>query len=39
LVKLGKKQKAIEALRAYIKVSNSNNARLLLDNIRTGKFK
>ncbi len=39
LVKLNKKEKAIEILRKYIKQSNSLNAKVLLDNIRSGKFK
>ncbi|MBA1438050.1 MAG: CDC27 family protein [Epsilonproteobacteria bacterium] len=38
LVKLGKKNKAIQALSEYIKYSHSSNAALLLDAIKTGKF-
>ncbi|MCF6330204.1 MAG: hypothetical protein L3I99_01490 [Sulfurimonas sp.] len=39
LVKLGKKEIAIKALLKYIQQSNSNNAKILLENIGTGKFK
>ena len=39
LVKLGKKDKAIKTLRRYIKYSHSYNARSLLDEIISGKFK
>ncbi len=39
LVKLGQKRKAIQTLEVYIKTSKSNKAKLLLDNIKTGKFK
>lgn len=39
LVKLGRKDQAIKTLQAYIKTSNSSKAQILLDNIRTGKFK
>ena len=39
LVKLGRKKQAIETLNAYIKVSTSSKAQLLLNNIKTGKFK
>ncbi len=39
LVKLGKKEMAIKTLLKYIQQSNSNNAKVLLENIRTGKFK
>ncbi len=38
LVKLGQKKRAIEALQAYIKVSKSNNAKILLNKIISGKF-
>jgi len=39
LVKLGKKKKAITILKKYIKQSHSNGAKILLDEIRSGKFK
>lgn len=39
LVKLGKKNKAIEVLNKYIKHSHSSNAKMLLDNITSGKFR
>jgi len=39
LVKLGKKDKAIYTLEKYIKSSKSVNAKMLLDNIKSGKFK
>ncbi len=39
LVKLGQKERAIKTLKAYIKTSHSSKARILLDNILTGKFK
>lgn len=39
LVKLGKKDKAITMLKKYINHSNSNSARILLDNITSGKLK
>jgi len=39
LVKLHKKNKAIHTLQAYIKVSHSSNAKILLHNITSGKFK
>ncbi len=39
LVKLGKKEKAIQTLRAYIASSRSTKAEILLNNILTGKFK
>lgn len=38
LVKLGKKQDAVKALREYIRFSHSNNATMLLNDIQTGKF-
>lgn len=38
LVKLGKKRDAIKALREYIRFSHSNNAKMLLNDIQTGKF-
>lgn len=38
LVKLGKKEKAIKALKEYIKYSQSSNAKLLLNDIQNGKF-
>ncbi|TKI69694.1 hypothetical protein FCU45_06450 [Sulfurimonas crateris] len=39
LVKLGKKEMAIETLKKYIKHSDSSQARQLLDEILSGKFK
>ena len=39
LVKLGKKDKAIKVLTKYIEHSHSSNAKVLLDNITSGKFK
>jgi len=39
LVKLHKKQLAIKTLQKYIQYSHSGNARVLLDEIRTGKFR
>lgn len=39
LVKLGKKDKAIEVLKKYIKNSHSQRANLLLNNIKSGKLK
>lgn len=39
LVKLGQKKRAIETLGAYIKTSNSSRAQILLENIKTGKFR
>jgi len=39
LVKLGKKKKAITVLRKYIKQSHSSGAKILLDEIRSGKFR
>jgi len=39
LVKLGKRDKAIETLKKYIKQSHSSGARILLDEIYAGKFK
>ena len=39
LVKLGQKERAIKTLKAYIKTSHSSKAKILLDNILTGKFK
>ncbi len=39
LVKLHKKDKAIHTLQAYIKVSHSSNAEILLNEIKSGKFK
>lgn len=38
LVKLGKKEKAIEILKKYISNSHSQRATILLDNIRLGKI-
>ena len=38
LVKLHKKNKAIHTLEEYIKVSHSNNAEILLHEIKSGKF-
>jgi len=39
LVKLGKKDKAIATLKQYIKQSHSSSAQILLDEIRSGKFR
>ena len=39
LVKLNQKAKAIQTLKQYINYSNSNQARLLLEEIVSGKFK
>lgn len=39
LVKLGHKERAVKTLRAYIEVSHSSKAKILLQNIVTGKFK
>ncbi len=39
LVKLGHKDRAVKTLRAYIDVSHSSKASILLENILTGKFK
>ena len=38
LVKLGKKDKAIATLKKYINHSHSNSAKILYDEIRSGKF-
>jgi translation initiation factor 2 beta subunit (eIF-2beta)/eIF-5 len=38
LVKLKQKGRAIKILQAYIDKSGSNKAKILLDNIKTGKF-
>jgi tetratricopeptide (TPR) repeat protein len=39
LVKLNKKNKAIKTLTKYVKHSSSGNAKVLLDDIKSGKFK
>ncbi|SFV50076.1 Transformation system protein [hydrothermal vent metagenome] len=39
LVKLGQKERAIKTLKAYIQNSQSNKAKILLNNIMTGKFR
>ena len=39
LVKLGEKQKAIQTLQKYIEYSHSNSAEILLNEIRSGKFR
>jgi len=39
LVKLGEKDLAIKTLKKFIKQSHSNSAKILLDEIRSGKFK
>ncbi len=39
LVKLHKKDKAIQTLKEYIKVSHSSNAEILLNEITSGRFK
>ncbi|MGD9719509.1 MAG: hypothetical protein AB7U24_09720, partial [Sulfurimonadaceae bacterium] len=39
LVKLNEKEMALKTLRQYIEHSGSNQAKLLLDEIRNGKFK
>jgi tetratricopeptide (TPR) repeat protein len=39
LVKLGEKDMAIKTLQAYIRSSDSNNAHVLLEEIRSGKFR
>lgn len=39
LVKLGKKDKAIKILTKYVNHSGSGNAKVLLDDIKAGKFK
>jgi predicted Zn-dependent protease len=39
LVKLNKKNKAIKTLTKYVKHSGSGNAKVLLDDIKAGKFK
>ncbi len=39
LVKLHKKNKAIHTLEEYIKISHSSNAEILLNEIKSGKFK
>jgi len=39
LVKLGEKDMAMKTLKAYIRSSDSNNAQLLLEEIRSGKFR
>ncbi len=39
LVKLNEKGEAIKTLNKYIEYSHSNQAKILLDDIRTGKFK
>ena len=39
LVKLNKKEMAIKTLKEYIKYSHSGNARILLNDIESGKFK
>ena len=38
LVKMGKKEKAIQLLQEYISKSHSTNAAILLDNINSGEF-
>ncbi len=38
LVKMGKKEKAIQLLQEYISKSHSTNAAILLDNIKSGEF-
>ena len=38
LVKIGKKNMAIQTLQEYVKESHSDTARILLDEIRSGKF-
>jgi tetratricopeptide (TPR) repeat protein len=39
LVKLNKRQKAIQTLTKYVKHSGSGNAKVLLDDIKSGKFR
>lgn len=39
LVKLGKKEMAVQTLREYVKESGSDSARILLDEITSGKFR
>ncbi|MDQ7068166.1 MAG: CDC27 family protein [Sulfurimonas sp.] len=39
LVKMGKRDKAISTLKSYIKQSHSSSARILLDEIYSGKFR
>ncbi len=39
LVKLNKREMAIKTLREYLKYSHSGNARILLNDIKSGKFK
>ena len=39
LVKLNKREKAIKTLTRYVNHSGSGNAKVLLDNIKSGKFK
>ncbi|WP_457748104.1 hypothetical protein [Sulfurimonas sp.] len=39
LVKLGKRDMALKTLQEYIQSSHSSNARILLNDIRSGKFK
>ena len=39
LVKLNRKEMAIKTLKEYIKYSHSGNARILLNDIESGKFK
>jgi hypothetical protein len=39
LVKMNKKEEAVKTLQRYIQHSNSNQAKILLDEIQSGKFK
>jgi len=39
LVKLNKKEMAVKTLQQYVEHSQSNQAKLLLDEITSGKFK
>ena len=39
LVKMNKKEEAVQTLQSYIQHSNSNQAKILLDEIQSGKFK
>lgn len=39
LVKLGQKKMAIQTLKSYIKMSHSNNAAVLLEDIQSGRFR
>jgi len=39
LAKLGKRKKAMDTLKKYVKVSDSSNAQILLEEIASGKFK